>query len=457
MRWRSVGWLALAGLLAGKAAQAAIFTVGDTGVYSSLQAAVNDALVVPGAHEIRVRAQTVNGSTTVPLLPSAVSLRIRGGWNDTFTQQIAGAFDTGATRLSGAGAGTTFRLTYNQGEVRIEDLRIGDGQGVDAAGGLHSDLDGGAILVVERVSIEGNSANTSVFGGGAHVRLRGQAQFTLRSAFVGFNTLVGNADAVGAGVSVFASDTAQVLIENCVVTNNSASATGGFAMPGVAVEAAGASSVRVSQCDIGDNSVASAQAGGIGVHGIAYGTAQMTLESLYVVNNLAPSATGGLRVQLYAGASDSALAFVSDSLIVRGDYRGMQVQSSGASATARLNNLTVAGHANIGLLVSGAGTRTLYNSIVHGNGGGVSTTLTGSGNNLGADLGLADPRFVNAATGDYRVRSDSPAIDAGNMNPPGGLGLYDVFGASRVQGAAVDIGAYERAPVPDDVFRNGFE
>jgi|GEM_PF-2694360 hypothetical protein len=49
-----------------------------------------------------------------------------------------------------------------------------------------------------------------------------------------------------------------------------------------------------------------------------------------------------------------------------------------------------------------------------------------------------DPRFVNPAAGDYRLRVDSPCIDVG-----GSLTGTDLDGRLRFQGSAADMGAYE--------------
>ncbi|MBO9610622.1 MAG: fibronectin type III domain-containing protein, partial [Paenibacillaceae bacterium] len=90
----------------------------------------------------------------------------------------------------------------------------------------------------------------------------------------------------------------------------------------------------------------------------------------------------------------------------------------------------------------------------------------GSGDNWNASVGSddgnnidADPKFIDyqlatidsTSSGDYRLRKDSPAINAGNsIDIPNGI-ITDLDGNSRVAGASVDMGAYEyeRAlPVP---------
>jgi len=53
-----------------------------------------------------------------------------------------------------------------------------------------------------------------------------------------------------------------------------------------------------------------------------------------------------------------------------------------------------------------------------------------------------DPKFVDAANGDYRLRADSPCIDICNVGVWGEPAL-DMDGKPRVRGAGVDCGCYE--------------
>ena len=69
-----------------------------------------------------------------------------------------------------------------------------------------------------------------------------------------------------------------------------------------------------------------------------------------------------------------------------------------------------------------------------------------------------DPRFVDEAGGDYRLAADSPLIDAGTDTPAGGAAGFDLEGNARVQGAHLDIGAYEfGAATADAIFADGFD
>jgi hypothetical protein len=57
----------------------------------------------------------------------------------------------------------------------------------------------------------------------------------------------------------------------------------------------------------------------------------------------------------------------------------------------------------------------------------------------------ADPRFVNAAGGDYSLQAGSPAQDAGDPSATTDqVGTLDHAGRPRIGNGRVDIGAFER-------------
>ncbi|HPR33039.1 MAG TPA: right-handed parallel beta-helix repeat-containing protein, partial [Prolixibacteraceae bacterium] len=59
----------------------------------------------------------------------------------------------------------------------------------------------------------------------------------------------------------------------------------------------------------------------------------------------------------------------------------------------------------------------------------------------GSDSVLADPLFVDAGSGDYRLYGTSPAVDTGNNNA--GSGEFDIRDEARLQNNGIDIGAHE--------------
>ena len=67
-----------------------------------------------------------------------------------------------------------------------------------------------------------------------------------------------------------------------------------------------------------------------------------------------------------------------------------------------------------------------------------------SGSGEDASALSANPQFVNTTTPDLRVQPASPAVGAGINPGPGIVGTLDYAGSARIQGAQIDIGAYEQ-------------
>jgi len=65
------------------------------------------------------------------------------------------------------------------------------------------------------------------------------------------------------------------------------------------------------------------------------------------------------------------------------------------------------------------------------------------------------PLFADTLQEDFRLAANSPLIDAGLDTPDAGLTARDLAGAARLQGAHVDIGAFEATP--EFIFRDSFE
>ena len=121
----------------------------------------------------------------------------------------------------------------------------------------------------------------------------------------------------------------------------------------------------------------------------------------------------------------------------------------GGADSSALVNCTLVG--NTGPDGGGATGGTRVNCIIYGNSGNSSTEnvylgsttyscttplpVSGSGNIT------ADPKFVNAATGDFRLQAGSPCINTGtNANA---TGTADLDNRTRSIGGTVDMGAYE--------------
>jgi parallel beta-helix repeat protein len=138
------------------------------------------------------------------------------------------------------------------------------------------------------------------------------------------------------------------------------------------------------------------------------------------------------------------------------EIAGLSTQPAGSTWTSNdqntivTNNIlmanTTSGYGSIGDLGTVSATFTSdYNIVVDGFHAGSSTlTLaswrTATGQDAHSIISTATALFVNAAGGDYRLKSGSPAIDKGTTTnaPP-----TDIAGTARPLGAGIDIGAYE--------------
>jgi len=138
-----------------------------------------------------------------------------------------------------------------------------------------------------------------------------------------------------------------------------------------------------------------------------------------------------------------------------------QVMLDNASTIYLHNNTLAGGGAAVGVSVNDSTAHLTNNAIVHHAGygvrkGGTSGLLTMYGNDLYANSPnyenvpasiqqynlSVDPQFVDPVSPNYHLSAGSPLIDAGydSVVKPGDL---DLDGRPRIQGARVDIGAYE--------------
>jgi hypothetical protein len=119
-------------------------------------------------------------------------------------------------------------------------------------------------------------------------------------------------------------------------------------------------------------------------------------------------------------------------------------QYGGATDQGTLYNCTVTGNS----AANGGGVFhcTLYNSIVYGNSPANADWVTCRYSSVtplqGGEGNIADdPRFVDAAAGDYRLSDGSPCADAGANAFV--HGTTDLDGNPRIMNGTVDMGAYE--------------
>ena len=226
--------------------------------------------------------------------------------------------------------------------------------------------------------------------------------------------------------------------EDCVIQGNYAGSSGGGAYRGV-----------YTRCEFNENVAAST--GG--------GTYDCLLTDCLVVSNSANYA-GGLsrgrasRTRIINNVSNRSAggaqrSVLHDTLIVGNRAIGNDSYGGGCYECTNINCTVYSNFS--GAKGGGAYSGVLTNCIVWGNSSGngyvdmykcaqcgyclSGTVLDGVGNMTG------DPKMNAPARGDFRLRSDSPCLNAGWNGAV--VGLTDVLGHSRIQNGVVDIGACE--------------
>ncbi len=122
---------------------------------------------------------------------------------------------------------------------------------------------------------------------------------------------------------------------------------------------------------------------------------------------------------------------IYNNIIYNTQFAGIKV--SGTASTVD-NNTIYNGTRSFDEQGSG---NTIRNNLIFNNPSGI----TGAGANTHANNVTADPHFVDAASGDFRLQASSTA--AINQGVTIGTITTDFAGTSRPQGAAYDVGAYE--------------
>jgi hypothetical protein len=182
----------------------------------------------------------------------------------------------------------------------------------------------------------------------------------------------------------------------------------------------------------------------IALDGILFGDA--TEGGMQVYNNVVYNTA----VAAYAtdGASGGCLRFNSPYVVAQvynNTFANCAQDNDPYSAALRLDSL---------------GQVTFLNNLMSSSGGAgyqigspSASALSGSANNLWFGSGAApswgttgavssDPMFVNAATGNFRVSTSSPAVNKGSA-AVSSLVITDMDGSARPKGGAYDIGAFE--------------
>jgi CSLREA domain-containing protein len=338
------------------------------------------------------------------------NLIIRGGKALTIAD-LGGILNRGTLRLINcvvAGNSATFGGGIdNEGTLTLTHSRVAHNSGFDGGGIINN-----GTLRLTNSTVSGNSA---VFGGGinndrgtltlTNSRIAGNTAFSgggiegLRGTLTNTTVAANSADRQGGGISMGGEAT----LRNSTVTGN----TAGFAGGGIS----NAETLTLTNSTVSGNS---AEVGG-GVANFGSG-ATLTLRNSTVARNSATQHGGGI-----SNTGGSELALRNSLLALNAGPLGPDVlNNSGATVTARFSLLGI------------------------GNGSGITNGV--NGNQVGSQAAPLDPKlgplaFNGGPTRTRALQPGSPAIDAASTPD---CPTTDQRGVLRPQGAACDIGSYER-------------
>ncbi|MBD3241818.1 MAG: hypothetical protein GF331_14615, partial [Chitinivibrionales bacterium] len=338
--------------------------------------------------------------------------------------------DSGATVLkgftitNGTGTGATHRkgggVYIETGWLTLERMVIRNNvvTGADYTYGGNGGAIGGGNLVLRGCHIHGNTVTSS--GGGITGSDSPTVCYAHNSRIVG-NAATGQYRDGWAGGGAIASHECTLLLDSCLIANNSVSNRDDHAAAGVWV-----ARCRVRHTTISNNT------GGFGI-GIVGMSSLPSDASVFDTCTIDRNGTYGLKLQ-------GSLCYLTGCAIVDNTTWGIVgsdptctfsrciVAGNGTGALDLSTNDHVLEHCvlvdNAGVLTNAGNSYIFKNSIVEGSAGGNSIALeyTLAMDDLGGvsivdnggNLFGADPRFVNAAGGDFHLLGNSPAIDAGD-------------------------------------------
>jgi hypothetical protein len=243
------------------------------------------------------------------------------------------------------------------------------------------------------------------------------------SLTVSGNIVTGNRAGGGGGIALLS---ANATLVNNTISSNHADAEGG------GVDVQGSSPTLVGNIII--NNTSGGNAGGLWSHG--HGVGPTVVNSLIAGNTGQQNSGGGITVW------NSGLSVINTT--VTANTPGGVRDHDPWTDSVVITNSILSGN------MSGADLTGRIGAELATSGAAVSYSIVGTGlYSPGAAVTSADPKFVNAAGGNFRLSPSSPAINYGSNAALPPTATTDLDGMARVVGSSVDAGAYENQAPPD--------
>ncbi len=383
------------------AADFPVTTTADSGP-GSLRQAIEDANAAAGAD-------------TISFAPGLGTI--------TLTSEIAitdPLVINGPATVTGGGATRIFYIDAAE-SVTISGLTLTDGS-ADEGGAIESD---GTQLTLDGTTISGSEA-TDGNGGGLHVNGTDLIQII-------DSTISGNTATENGGGAYFHTDDEQLIISGSTFSGNDAGGYGG-----------GFASVHIYDISIDTTTISgnSADETGGGAHLHQHSTPVSITSSTISGND---SGEGGGGVFIYdAGYVDLAHTTIAGNTAEYGGGAWIEDNNTVTVSHALIADNTAPDQADLG---GASNTIDVANSLVEAAPEPALIT-DGGGNVFGEDPLLAPLASNGGPNQTHALGAGSPALDGGDPGfapPP----ATDQRGLPRVQGAGIDIGAYETQPTQE--------
>jgi hypothetical protein len=354
---------------------------------------------------------------------------------------------------------TIHRVPQEFSTIQQAISRSSDGDTIIVSAGLYNGpfiIDGKSILIIGDPSSDaiGQVERTVLDGGGTS-----QVMFANGSKLTLMNLTLKNGISSGGGALKYEKSGGDLVISNCWVRDNVGS--GDITGAGIRVESA---SVKMHKCRFSNNKSGKAGAGLLswcpsaqidqcvfdGNHGEgAVFMINGSVPDFRIANSIFINNSGGSLFADMIGwwTTLNQRVYLNNTAFGQGLFLKSLIYSSGNTSRVNpviANTIIGGGMAALGVERIDGAYRKVEVSLVNLLVAPGTSLASGILEVLKTNVISVDPKFVSPTTGNFRLRNDSLAINAGDNSFVTDPNATDMDGRKRILGGRVDLGAYER-------------